>query len=112
MTVYYQGQRIVLVHTTDAYSDLRPGATGTVRSHDQTADRGRRLDNGSSLSMCLDAGYRIEPVTTPLRTPVAPARRPAAGKTAWRGCARQPRKPVEPLPSGGRRTPSAAGPAV
>ena len=64
MTVYQPGQRIALVHTTDPHTDLRPGDTGTVRSHDQHHSTVHiDWDTGSRLSMCLDAGDRIEPLT-------------------------------------------------
>jgi hypothetical protein len=80
MTVYPPGQRIALVHTSDPYTGLRPGDTGTVRGHDQDS----RIvhvdwDSGSSLSMCLDAGDRIRPLTdtTPGR------QRPSGDTDGW-----------------------------
>jgi hypothetical protein len=63
MTDFQPGQRIRLVHTTDPHTRLRPGDTGTVRRYHpaaQTVDIA--WDSGSHLSMCLDAGDRIEPV--------------------------------------------------
>jgi hypothetical protein len=58
MTVYQPGQRIRLVHTSDPYTELRPGDLGTVHRHEN-----HRIDiawdSGSSLSMLLDSGDRI-----------------------------------------------------
>ncbi|MEO3773964.1 DUF4314 domain-containing protein [Micromonospora sp. B9E7] len=70
MTSYETGQRIALVHTSDPHTLLRPGDTGTVRRHDQRHNIVEvTWDSGSTLSMCLDAGDRIAPVTaTPPRT--------------------------------------------
>ncbi|MFD6754901.1 DUF4314 domain-containing protein [Micromonospora gifhornensis] len=67
--IYQPGQRVALVHTSDPYTLLRPGDTGTVRRHDQqhhTVDV--TWDSGSTLSMCLDDGDRIEPLTTTAST--------------------------------------------
>ncbi|MGC5288897.1 DUF4314 domain-containing protein [Micromonospora sp. DT231] len=62
---YQSGQRIALVHTSDPHTRLRPGDTGTVRRHDQQQNIVEvTWDSGSALSMCLDAGDRIQPVTT------------------------------------------------
>ena len=79
MTSYEIGQRVALVHISDPHTLLRPGATGTVRRHDQRHNIVEvTWDSGSTLSMCLDAGDRIAPATTP---------RPTAGllgeATAW-----------------------------
>jgi hypothetical protein len=63
--IYQPGQRVALVHTSDPHTRLRPGDTGTVRRHDQRRNIVEvTWDSGSTLSMCLDAGDRIEPVTT------------------------------------------------
>jgi hypothetical protein len=63
MTTYQPGQRITLVHTTDPYTELRPGDTGTVRRHDQHLNTVYiDWDSGSRLSMCLDAGDSIHPL--------------------------------------------------
>lgn len=65
MTSYKAGQRVALVHTSDPHTLLRPGDTGTVRRHDQRHNVVEvTWDSGSTLSMCLDAGDRIAPVTT------------------------------------------------
>ncbi|MGC4815087.1 DUF4314 domain-containing protein [Micromonospora sp. DT228] len=62
---YQPGQRVALVHTSDPHTRLRPGDTGTVRSYDQRQNIVEvTWDSGSALSMCLDAGDRIAPVTT------------------------------------------------
>lgn len=65
---YTQGQRVELVHTTDEHTALRPGDQGTVRElHPADAIGGRRLDvdwdSGSTLTMLLDEGDRVKPVT-------------------------------------------------
>jgi hypothetical protein len=79
MTVYQPGQRIALVHTSDPHTDLRPGDTGTVRRHDQHLHTVHiDWDSGSSLSMCLDAGDRIE-----LLDPAAPGPRPSGDTDGW-----------------------------
>ncbi|MBQ0977881.1 DUF4314 domain-containing protein [Micromonospora sp. M61] len=74
---YRPGQRVALVHTSDPHTQLRPGDTGTVRRHDQQQNIIEvTWDSGSILSMCLDAGDRIQPVTTtppPTGGPVAEA---------------------------------------
>jgi hypothetical protein len=60
VTVYQPGQRVVLIHTSDPYTRLRPGALGTVRRHDQQANTVTiAWDDGSTLSMLLDDGDRI-----------------------------------------------------
>lgn len=77
---YQPGQRVALVHTSDPYTQLRPGDTGTVRRHDQQQNIVEvTWDSGSSLSMCLDAGDRIQPVTT---TP-PPTGGPVDEATGW-----------------------------
>lgn len=73
---YRPGQRVALEHTGDPYTRLRPGDTGTVRGHHtdlHTVDVD--WDNGSRLSMCLDAGDRIRLLDPPSPTP--PDRLPA-----------------------------------
>ncbi|MEU4217188.1 DUF4314 domain-containing protein [Actinoplanes sp. NPDC026623] len=66
MTVYLPGQRIVLIHTSDPHTRLRPGTTGTVRRHDQQANTvAIAWDDGSTLSMLLDDGDRIALATDP-----------------------------------------------
>ncbi|SCL26060.1 hypothetical protein GA0070616_3231 [Micromonospora nigra] len=63
--IYQPGQRVALVHTSDPYTLLRPGDTGTVRRHDQRHNVvDVAWDSGSALSMCLDDGDRIEPATS------------------------------------------------
>ncbi|MEU7617266.1 DUF4314 domain-containing protein [Micromonospora rifamycinica] len=62
---YQPGQRVALVHTNDPHTRLRPGDTGTVRYHDQRHHTVEvAWDSGSTLTMCLDTGDRIAPVTT------------------------------------------------
>ncbi|MDG4817002.1 MULTISPECIES: DUF4314 domain-containing protein [unclassified Micromonospora] len=64
--IYQPGQRVTLVHTSDPHTLLRPGDTGTVRRHDQRHNTVEVIwDSGSTLSMCLDTGDRIEHTTTP-----------------------------------------------
>jgi hypothetical protein len=67
---YLPGQRVALVHTSDPHTLLRPGDQGTVRGyHPDQQTVGIDWDNGSHLSICLDAGDRItildEPSTQP-----------------------------------------------
>lgn len=60
MTVYQPGQRVVLIHTSDPHTRLRPGALGTVRRHDQQSNTVHiAWDDGSTLAMLLGDGYRI-----------------------------------------------------
>jgi hypothetical protein len=60
MTSYLRGQRVALIHTSDPYTRLRPGDTGTVVRHDDTLHTVHiAWDSGSRLAMCLDAGDRI-----------------------------------------------------
>jgi hypothetical protein len=63
---YRTGQRIVLVHTDDPFTDLRPGDKGTVTTFDPHQQMvAVSWDNGSELSMCLDAGDRIRVLAEP-----------------------------------------------
>jgi len=99
VTVYQPGQRVVLVHTSDPHTDLRPGDTGTVRRQDQHRSTVHiDWDTGSRLSMCLDAGDRIQPLTDATPGTQQPsgdtdgwaatlARLAAAGAEAGRGVA-------------------------
>ncbi|WP_233513751.1 DUF4314 domain-containing protein [Micromonospora craterilacus] len=76
--IYQPGQRVALVHTSDPYTRLRPGDTGTVRRHDQRRNIVEvTWDSGSTLSMCLDDGDRIEPAI-----PTPPPRGGLAGDAA------------------------------
>ncbi|MFY1674024.1 DUF4314 domain-containing protein [Plantactinospora sp. WMMB334] len=60
MSVYLSGPRVVLVHTSDPHTRLRPGALGTVRSHDQQSNTvAIAWDDGSTLAMLLNDGDRI-----------------------------------------------------
>ena len=67
---FQPGERITLVHTNDPHTRLRPGDKGTVTGHDH-GPAGELVhvawDDGSRLSMCLDAGDIID------RIPPAPA---------------------------------------
>ncbi|MEV0005657.1 DUF4314 domain-containing protein [Micromonospora sp. NPDC050980] len=83
--IYQPGQRVALVHTSDPYTWLRPEDTGTVRRHDQRHNLVEiTWDSGSTLSMCLDAGDRIAPATTP-----SPTGDPVAEATGWAAVLRQ-----------------------
>ncbi|WP_063763868.1 DUF4314 domain-containing protein [Actinoplanes subtropicus] len=63
---YRSGQRIVLVHTDDPFTDLRPGDKGTVTAFDAHQQMvAVSWDSGSELSMCLDAGDRIRVLAEP-----------------------------------------------
>lgn len=56
---FQPGDRVVLVHTNDPHTRLRPGATGqVVRVRSTQVDV--RWDDGSTLSMLLDEGDTIE----------------------------------------------------
>lgn len=57
---YQPGERVALVRTDDPHTALRPGDEGTVVRHHETIHTvDINWDNGSRLSMCLDAGDRI-----------------------------------------------------
>ncbi len=58
---YEKGQRVALVYTDDPHTLLRPGDEGTVvRHHESIHTVDVDWDCGSRLSMCLDAGDRIQ----------------------------------------------------
>lgn len=84
---YRRGQRVVLVHTDDPFTDLHPGDTGTVTAfdpHQQTV--AVSWDSGSQLSMCLDAGDRIRVIAEPTEPgPVAPSTSDPSANGARRG---------------------------
>jgi hypothetical protein len=66
VTVYRPGQRVVLIHTSDPHTRLRPGALGTVGRHDQQSNTvSMAWDDGSTLAMLLDDGDRIALATEP-----------------------------------------------
>ncbi|WP_430788148.1 DUF4314 domain-containing protein [Actinoplanes sp. G11-F43] len=76
MTTYLPGQRVVLIHTSDPHTRLRPGAVGTVRRHDLRSNTvAIAWDDGSTLAMLLDDGDRIalalEPQAVTADTPDA-----------------------------------------
>lgn len=57
---YRRGDRIVLEHTNDPHTQLRPGAQGTVTTDQPLAGIvAVTWDSGSTLAMLLDAGDRI-----------------------------------------------------
>jgi hypothetical protein len=57
------GDRVVLVHTNDPYTDLEPGDEGAVTSyHPLTGQLMVDWDTGSSLIMLPDAGDIVERV--------------------------------------------------
>jgi hypothetical protein len=79
VTIYQPGQRVVLVNTCDPYTDLRPGAAGTVRHHDEQRSTVHvNWDSGSTLGMCLDAGDRIAPLAR-----AAAVAQPSEGVDGW-----------------------------
>ncbi|MEV0135424.1 DUF4314 domain-containing protein [Dactylosporangium sp. NPDC050688] len=60
MVYFRPGDRVELVRTADAFTELRPGDRGAVARFDLD----RQIvyvdwDGGSNLSMCLDAGDQI-----------------------------------------------------
>jgi hypothetical protein len=57
---YHKGDRVVLEHTSDPHTRLRPGDEGTVLRHlDQPDTVHIAWDSGSTLAMLPDAGDRI-----------------------------------------------------
>ena len=50
---YPAGTRVELVHTSDKFTELKPGAVGTVRHVDDIGTCHISWDNGSSLGMAL-----------------------------------------------------------
>ncbi|MDX3224539.1 DUF4314 domain-containing protein [Streptomyces sp. ME19-01-6] len=60
MENYRRGERVELVHTTDPYTELRPGDTGSVKRYDC---RLRKLyvawDGGSGLALLFDGGDAV-----------------------------------------------------
>jgi Domain of unknown function (DUF4314) len=66
------GKRVRLVRCTDNYTDLGPGALGTVSDVDDTGTVFVRWDSGSHLGLVHDAGDRFEVITVT-----------AAEKHAW-----------------------------
>lgn len=47
----YVGKRITLIHTSDPYTDLRPGDEGTIEFVDDIGTIFAKWDRGSSLGM-------------------------------------------------------------
>lgn len=63
MDNWQPGDRVVLVHTKDPYTDLEPGDEGTVASyHPLTGQLLVDWDSGSRLIMLPDAGDIVERV--------------------------------------------------
>jgi hypothetical protein len=57
---YQPGDRVALVYTDDAYTDLRPGAEGTVSSYNEQLQQLEvDWDSGSKLSMWFGDGDRV-----------------------------------------------------
>ena len=57
---YSPGDRIELLHTDDEYTKLRPGSLGTIEAVYEGGDvLAVAWDDGSSLSMLLDAGDQV-----------------------------------------------------
>ena len=62
---YQPGDRVMMVNISDPYTRLQPGDLGTVRRHHPDLHLlDIDWDNGSALSMCLDAGDRVATITT------------------------------------------------
>ena len=51
MDAELRGRRVRLDHTSDPHTDLRPGATGTVRLVDSLGTVHVKWDGGSSLGL-------------------------------------------------------------
>lgn len=63
MDDWQPGDRVVLVHTNDPYTDLEPGDEGIVTSyHPLTGQLMVDWDTGSRLIMLPDAGDIVERV--------------------------------------------------
>lgn len=56
------GQRVELVHTTDPYTKVQPGAQGTVLNVDDRDTVHIQWDDGAVLGMAADLGDEIRPV--------------------------------------------------
>ncbi|MFI8462044.1 DUF4314 domain-containing protein [Kitasatospora sp. NPDC085464] len=56
------GTRVRLVRTTDPYTDLQPGAEGSVTGWHDISGCAIDWDGGSKLSILPDAGDRIEAI--------------------------------------------------
>ena len=74
---YQRGDRIQLVHTSDPYTDLRPGASGTVLAYDTYLHSLDVLwDTGSNLTMLLRDGDRVRHLGTSALYPAAAQAKP------------------------------------
>jgi Domain of unknown function (DUF4314) len=61
---FERGDRIVLEHTDDEYTQLRSGDLGTVTGYDAArSELYVRWDSGSTLTMLLGSGDRVRLVT-------------------------------------------------
>lgn len=58
---WQRGDRVVLVHTSDMHTNLKPGDAGTVTFTDGLGTIGVKWDSGSRLGICEDAGDVIRP---------------------------------------------------
>ena len=61
---YVKGDRVQLIYTDDEYTDLKPGALGTVNHLEAANSLGRRVlnitwDGGHVLSMLIDEGDHV-----------------------------------------------------
>ncbi|WP_433493656.1 DUF4314 domain-containing protein [Micromonospora sp. CA-248089] len=64
---YQPGERVVLEHTSDPHTLLRPGDEGTVRHYDPDQQVLEvNWDSGSCLSMLLEAGDRVRRLPAPV----------------------------------------------
>jgi Domain of unknown function (DUF4314) len=63
---YQRGDRVVLEHTSDPYTRLKPGTRGTVTRYDSKHGQLHvAWDDGSTLAMLLAEGDRIRPAARP-----------------------------------------------
>lgn len=59
---HLKGKRIRLVRCDDPWTDLRPGARGTVKAIDDIGTIFVAWDNGSCLGLCPTAGDKFEEI--------------------------------------------------
>jgi hypothetical protein len=56
-----RGRRVVLVHCTDPYTDLKCGDKGTVLFEDDALTLHVKWDRGGTLGMTMEDRYTIMP---------------------------------------------------
>lgn len=56
-----RGRRVVLVHCSDPYTDLKCGDKGTVLFEDDALTLHVKWDRGGTLGMTMEDSYKIMP---------------------------------------------------